>query len=283
MNHKTRIERRNECDSTDGSVISVESVDGTSSSSGSLSSVVIDDELDGVVAPVERNPCMLLPPAVRRRKISRLEYSNRTLQEIVETERTFVHDVSSVATGYLKQMKRERVISLPRISILFGNLEEILTVHKHLLSKMELNPTNSSHVSKCIYNCSAALKQAYIPYCENYPKSIELLGEAEVLVFSGLIVLSGELTNVENRELRQWFDKRKLANSHALPLAAYLLKPVQRIMKYHLLLEVGQNELFATVNKKHPPETSRVLLHPIQRRRDCQQSTRRNELPRGRH
>lgn len=34
------------------------------------------------------------------------------------------------------------------------------------------------------------------------------------------------------------FRERQAALGHALPLGSFLLKPVQRILKYHLLLEV---------------------------------------------
>lgn len=34
------------------------------------------------------------------------------------------------------------------------------------------------------------------------------------------------------------FRERQAALDHALPLGSFLLKPVQRILKYHLLLEV---------------------------------------------
>lgn len=33
--------------------------------------------------------------------------------------------------------------------------------------------------------------------------------------------------------------ERQIALGHALPLGSYLLKPVQRILKYHLLLQVN--------------------------------------------
>jgi hypothetical protein len=35
------------------------------------------------------------------------------------------------------------------------------------------------------------------------------------------------------------FRERQAALGHALPLGSFLLKPVQRILKYHLLLEVS--------------------------------------------
>ena len=36
----------------------------------------------------------------------------------------------------------------------------------------------------------------------------------------------------------EMFKEQQTLLSHALPLGAYLLKPVQRILKYHLLLQV---------------------------------------------
>ena len=38
--------------------------------------------------------------------------------------------------------------------------------------------------------------------------------------------------------LSEFFKQRQIALGHSLPLGAYLLKPVQRVLKYHLLLQV---------------------------------------------
>lgn len=46
----------------------------------------------------------------------------------------------------------------------------------------------------------------------------------------------GELTRDE--KMAALFRERQTALGHALPLGSYLLKPVQRILKYHLLLQV---------------------------------------------
>lgn len=46
----------------------------------------------------------------------------------------------------------------------------------------------------------------------------------------------GELTRDE--KMTALFREKQMALSHALPLGSYLLKPVQRILKYHLLLQV---------------------------------------------
>lgn len=61
----------------------------------------------------------------------------------------------------------------------------------------------------------------YNEYCTNYPRTMEVLSD---------------VTRDENMALL--FREKQMALSHALPLGSYLLKPVQRILKYHLLLQV---------------------------------------------
>ena len=43
---------------------------------------------------------------------------------------------------------------------------------------------------------------------------------------------------MKNECLVRFFQERQATLCHSLPLETYLLKPVQRILKYHLLLQV---------------------------------------------
>lgn len=43
---------------------------------------------------------------------------------------------------------------------------------------------------------------------------------------------------MNNEKLVRFFQERQTTLNHSLPLETYLLKPVQRILKYHLLLQV---------------------------------------------
>lgn len=43
---------------------------------------------------------------------------------------------------------------------------------------------------------------------------------------------------MKNESLVHFFQERQMTLNHSLPLETYLLKPVQRILKYHLLLQV---------------------------------------------
>lgn len=50
---------------------------------------------------------------------------------------------------------------------------------------------------------------------------------------------------MSQEELASAFKERQAALDHALPLGAYLLKPVQRILKYHLLLKVNSKNIMS--------------------------------------
>ncbi|XP_061063720.1 pleckstrin homology domain-containing family G member 1 isoform X2 [Eubalaena glacialis] len=66
----------------------------------------------------------------------------------------------------------------------------------------------------------------YTQYCTNYPRSVAVLTEC-----------------MRNKMLAKFFRERQETLKHSLPLGSYLLKPVQRILKYHLLLHEIENHL----------------------------------------
>lgn len=47
---------------------------------------------------------------------------------------------------------------------------------------------------------------------------------------------------MRSKTLAKFFRERQAALKRSLPLGSYLLKPVQRILKYHLLLQVRSVE-----------------------------------------
>ncbi|CDQ91257.1 unnamed protein product, partial [Oncorhynchus mykiss] len=66
----------------------------------------------------------------------------------------------------------------------------------------------------------------YTQYCTNYPRSVAVLTEC-----------------MRKKALAKFFRERQESLRHSLPLGSYLLKPVQRILKYHLLLHEIANHL----------------------------------------
>ncbi|KAL9918236.1 uncharacterized protein ACN427_000659 isoform 3-T3 [Glossina fuscipes fuscipes] len=146
------------------------------------------------------------------------------LTELLETERIYVHEMSSILKGYCDQMHSEEMIHLVPASlqgkedILFGNLHELYTFHNEVFLKdLENCISTTELVALCFVQRRDTFYRLYSFYCQNIPRSERL---RETLVDTHLFL--------------QECQKRL---GHKLPLAAYLLKPVQRITKYQLLLK----------------------------------------------
>jgi len=64
--------------------------------------------------------------------------------------------------------------------------------------------------------------KVYNEYCARYPRTMEVLSSLQ-----------------SDPKMSTLIREQQIQLGHALPLGSYLLKPVQRILKYHLLLQVS--------------------------------------------
>ncbi|KAL9701200.1 hypothetical protein quinque_004641 [Culex quinquefasciatus] len=126
--------------------------------------------------------------------------------------------------GYRDEMLSEEMSSLVppglqgKADILFGNLHELYTFHNDIFLKdLENCISTTELVALCFVQRRDTFFRLYSYYCQNIPRSERL---RETLVDTHLFLQECQ---------------KKLG--HKLPLAAYLLKPVQRITKYQLLLK----------------------------------------------
>ncbi|XP_015038992.1 guanine nucleotide exchange factor DBS isoform X4 [Drosophila pseudoobscura] len=146
------------------------------------------------------------------------------LTELLETERIYVTEMSSILKGYYDRMKSEDLLHLapPSLNgkedILFGNLHELYTFHNDVFLKdLENCISTTELVALCFVQRRDTFYRLYSFYCQNIPRSERL---RETLVDTHLFL-----------------QECQMRLGHKLPLAAYLLKPVQRITKYQLLLK----------------------------------------------
>ncbi|XP_071522453.1 uncharacterized protein GEFmeso isoform X7 [Panulirus ornatus] len=161
------------------------------------------------------------PPTLRPRYCDpNLGYMDRIVLEIVETEAIYVRDLREIIEGYLEYWRRhpESGISQRQVNDLFSNIEQIYALHRSFLSELEGCGVDPVEVARCFVRNNTGFA-IYTQYCTNYPKTVSVLTE----------LMRGEASVRAFRE-------RQLALSHTMPLGSYLLKPVQRILKYHLLL-----------------------------------------------
>ncbi|XP_029862869.1 LOW QUALITY PROTEIN: pleckstrin homology domain-containing family G member 3 [Aquila chrysaetos chrysaetos] len=148
-------------------------------------------------------------------------YLGRVVLEIVESERTYARDLRSIVEGYLGKIidTEEPVLRPEQVSALFGNIEDIYELSSTLLQNLESCASDPVAVAVCFVTRSQEFA-IYTQYCNNYPSSVAALAECM-------------RSKPQARFLRECQERLR----HALPLGAYLLKPVQRILKYHLLLQ----------------------------------------------
>ncbi|NXJ11609.1 PKHG1 protein, partial [Odontophorus gujanensis] len=157
----------------------------------------------------------------------KLLYVDRVVQEILETERMYVQDLKSIVKDYLDCITDQSKLSLgtEERSALFGNIRDIYHFNSELLQDLENCENDPVAIADCFVSKSEDF-HIYTQYCTNYPRSVAVLTEC-----------------MRNKTLAKFFRERQEALQHSLPLGSYLLKPVQRILKYHLLLHEIENHL----------------------------------------
>ncbi|XP_043371963.1 pleckstrin homology domain-containing family G member 3 isoform X12 [Dermochelys coriacea] len=151
----------------------------------------------------------------------KLSYLERVVLELVESERTYVQDLRSIVEDYLGKIidTKELLLRPEQVSVLFGNIEDLYELNSELLQDLDSCDSDPVAVARCFVDRSQDF-DIYTQYCNNYPNSVATLTEC-----------------MRNKHQAKFFRERQEQIGHALPLGSYLLKPVQRILKYHLLLQ----------------------------------------------
>uniref|UniRef100_A0A7N8YIA5 MCF.2 cell line derived transforming sequence a n=1 Tax=Mastacembelus armatus TaxID=205130 RepID=A0A7N8YIA5_9TELE len=144
------------------------------------------------------------------------------MRELIETERIYVEELLSVLLGYRAEMDNPALSGLlPPIlhskrDILFGNMPEIYNFHSRVfLQDLEACLEAPEGVGACFLERKESF-QMYECYCQNKPRSEALWRQFSDCAF---------------------FQECQKKLEHKLGLDSYLLKPVQRLTKYQLLLK----------------------------------------------
>ncbi|XP_068599908.1 guanine nucleotide exchange factor DBS [Brachionichthys hirsutus] len=144
------------------------------------------------------------------------------MTELIETERLYVEELQSIIEGYFVELDNSELSHLipPSLEnkrdVLFGNLPEIYEFHNRTFLKELVNCAERPElVGTCFLKRKEEL-QVYEKYCQNKPRSEFLWRQCGDSLF---------------------FQECQKKLDHKLSLDAYLLKPVQRMTKYQLMLK----------------------------------------------
>ncbi|XP_052814585.1 uncharacterized protein LOC128241612 isoform X2 [Mya arenaria] len=174
-----------------------------------------------------------------QRRIERKE----TIQEITDTEINYGRDLNLLKEEFYKPMLRASLLSREQLDAIFLNLDELIHINKHFISKLKssigfANSNNDCDLQEVLIGSlfleSSTMFLTFENYCVNQSQAPVLLEQFE-----------------RDRELLRIFlqasqnDNQQLRRMH---LKSFLMVPVQRIMRYPLLLD----RLYRTTPNSHP-------------------------------
>lgn len=139
------------------------------------------------------------------------------IKEMIETERDYVKSLDYVIVNYISELQREDIPQALRgqRNTVFGNVEKIYEFHsQHFLNELEECINNPLQVGQIFLKYDKRF-YLYALYNKNKPKSDSLMSEYG----------------------SSFFKSKQLELGDKMDLASYLLKPVQRMGKYALLLQ----------------------------------------------
>ncbi|XP_051564019.1 kalirin-like isoform X2 [Myxocyprinus asiaticus] len=141
------------------------------------------------------------------------------IAELLQTEKAYVRDLHECLETYLWEMTNgvEEVPSgiANKEHIIFGNIQEIYDFHNNIFLKELINYEQlPEDVGHCFVTWADKFN-IYVTYCKNKPDSSQL-----ILEHAG-----------------SFFDEIQKRHGLTNSISSYLIKPVQRITKYQLLLK----------------------------------------------
>ncbi|XP_020706936.2 protein still life, isoform SIF type 1 isoform X4 [Athalia rosae] len=173
------------------------------------------------------------------RQLSDAEKLKKVILELIDTERTYVKNLNNLLENYLEPLKRETFLSNAEINALFGNIQEIVTFQRQFLQnldhaiEMESDFNNFDHPSQfkgVLFSIGSAFLyyvnhfKLYSSFCASHSKAQKVLHP-----------------NEGNQALQEFLSARNPRQQHSSTLESYLIKPIQRILKYPLLLQQLRN------------------------------------------
>uniref|UniRef100_A0A669PJK9 Kalirin RhoGEF kinase n=1 Tax=Phasianus colchicus TaxID=9054 RepID=A0A669PJK9_PHACC len=138
------------------------------------------------------------------------------LNELVQTEKDYVKDLGTVVEGFMKRIEEKGVSEdmKGKDKIVFGNIHQIYDWHKDFfLAELEKCLQEHDRLAQLFIKHERRLHM-YVVYCQNKPRSEYVVAEYETYF----------------EEVQQEINQR-------LTISDFLIKPIQRITKYQLLLK----------------------------------------------
>ncbi|KAM9548398.1 dynamin-binding protein isoform 3-T4 [Guaruba guarouba] len=174
-----------------------------------------------------------------------LEKRAKVIEELLQTEQDYIRDLEMCVERIMVPLQQAQMQNID-FEGLFGNIHVVISFSKQLLSTLEA----SDAIGPVFLAQRAELESVYRVYCQNHDEAIALLEtyEKDEKMQKLLLDLLDSLRSLYS----EW------GCTNYINLGSFLIKPVQRVMRYPLLLM----ELLSATPEAHPdkaPLTAAVL------------------------
>jgi len=161
---------------------------------------------------------------------------NNVLSELHETEKNYV-DVVRVIIGFKKTLEASKLTKTD-IALIFSNVTDLMVVHKDLLNEIELQmkSTTGRNISTPFAKVCPKMK-VYGRFCCEIPQSLARLKKL-----------------MTDPKLARILEEAREKSSQRFPLKDLLNVPMQRVLKYPLLIK----ELIKGTPDNHPDKQNLV-------------------------
>ncbi|KAJ0063550.1 hypothetical protein NL108_003864 [Boleophthalmus pectinirostris] len=175
------------------------------------------------------------PPPTPPRQLSDADKLRKVIGELVETERTYVKDLNCLIGRYLTPLQKESFLTQDELDVLFGNLPEMVEFQVEFLKTLEdgtrLVPDlekleRVEQFKKILFSLGGSFLyyadrfKIYSAFCASHTKVPKVLAKAK-----------------SDPDFKAFLDERNPKQQHSSTLESYLIKPIQRVLKYPLLLK----------------------------------------------
>lgn len=147
---------------------------------------------------------------------------NKVVNELIKTERDYIKDLEIIIKLFIEPLEEEGILTKEELKDIFSNIRLLININRELLDDIwkQAKDTNGEFLSKCFLTLADYLKM-YSQYCGNQKISRETV----------------HATQARNSRFKAFLEKKATdPELNNLTLKDYLIKPIQRLCKYPLLL-----------------------------------------------
>ncbi|XP_053548505.1 dynamin-binding protein isoform X1 [Bombina bombina] len=152
-----------------------------------------------------------------------LEKRSKVIEELLQTERDYIRDLDTCVEHIMLPLQATQMANVD-FDVLFGNIYSVIEVSKKFLATLE----HSDSIGLVFLDHRTEIENVYKEYCQNHEETIAVL----------------EVYEKDDKFQKHLVDCMEIIKclyiewgcTNYINLGSFLIKPVQRIMRYPLLL-----------------------------------------------